>query len=472
MSKNTITIIIVFFSIIAHSQNVTLLGNNTNYIGDSIIFYTYNDLICKTETPIAACNVDEAGNFSFNIETENTIFIYTYLGIYKAEMYIEPNKNYTISLPDKKEKEGKDILNPYFNYTEVLIGIAESDKYELNTLIRRFDYFYDDYLSLNFNKIRQGFDNKLDSFIFGIKRYFKPVEHHYFKNYLKYKLYYLDYLSNHKDYKYITQYFFKNKPILYHNTAYMDFFNNLYKDFFFEYGNSKNGKKIKEDIVLAKSPTAIRKTMNKEVAFYNDTLNNLIILKGLHDAFIFNTPNLYRYPKAQLNQTVDSLIILLSIPEQKLIAKNIKVKFNNKPLIYGKHLPDITLLNQDSIETKLTSFQDKYVYISLTMTNCVPCQRDMLLIKKYKEKYKHTIEFVTIIINEDFETMTNFIKKNKYDWTFLHYGLNKDIKKILEVVAVPKYILIDPYGRIILPSAPPPGEQFIVAFRKILKHAK
>ena len=466
MSKNIITIIIVLFSIITYSQNVTLSGNNTDYIGDSITFYTYNDLICKTEIPIASCNVDEAGNFSFNIQIENTKFIYTYIGIYKAEMYIEPDKNYTISLPAKKEKEGKDILNPYFNYTDVLIGIAESDKYELNTLIRRFDYFYDDYLSLNFNIIRQGLDNKLDSFIFGIKRYFKPVDHPYFNNYLKYKL------SNHKDYRYITQYFFKNRPILYHNVAYMEFFNNLYKDFFFEYGSSKNGKKVKEDIVLSKSPTAIKNTMSKEVAFYNDTLNNLIILKGLHDAFIFNIPNLYRYPKAQLNQTVDSMIILSTIEEQKLIAKNIKIKFNNKPLTYGKHLPDITLLNQDSIETKLSSFQDKYVYISLTMTNCVPCQRDMLLIEKYKEKYKHTIEFVTIIINEDFETMTNFVKKNEYDWTFLHYGLKKEIRKILEVEAIPKYILIDPYGRIILPSAPPPGEQFIVAFRKILKYAK
>ena len=472
MSKNIITIIIGFFSIIAYSQNVTISGNSPDYIGDSIVFYTYNDLICKTEIPVAYCNVDKSGNFSFNIQTENTIFIYAYLGIYRAEMYIEPNKNYTITLPAKKEKEGKDILNPYFNYTEVLIGIAESDKNELNTLIRHFDYFYNDYLSINFNKIRQGIDNKLDSFIFGIKRYFKPVDHLYFKNYMKYKLYYLDYLSNHKDYKYITQYFFKNKPILYHNIAYMEFFNNLYKDFFFEFENTKNGKKIKEDIVLAKSPTAIQKTMDLEVAFSDSILNNLIILKGLHDAFIFNVPNLYRYPKAQLNQTLDSMIILSTIPEQKLIAKNIKSKFNDKPLVYGKHLPDITLLNQDSIETKLSSFQDKYVYISLTMTNCVPCQRDMLLIKKYKEKYKRTIEFVTIIINEDFETMTNFIKEHEYDWTFLHYGLKKDIKKILEVEAIPKYILIDPYGRIILPSAPPPGEQFIVAFRKILKNAK
>ncbi len=472
MSKNIFPIIIIFFSIFAYSQDVILTGNNISYSGDSIVFYTYNDLICKEETPISYCIVDSSGNFTFNIKTNNTIFIYAYLGIYKAEMYIEPNKNYTITLPERKEKEGKDILNPYFHYTEVLIGIAESNKYEINTLIRRFDYFYDDYLSINFNKIQQGLDNKLDSFIFGIKRYFKAIDHPYFNNYLKYKLYYLDYLSNHKDYKYITQYFFKNKPILYHNMAYMEFFNNLYKDFFFEFGNTKNGKKIKEDIVLAKSPAAIQKTMDLEVAFSDKNLNNLIILKGLHDAYIFNVPNLYHYPKAQLNQTVDSMMILSTIPEQKQIAKNIKAKFNNKPFAYGKYLPEITLLNQDSIETKLTSFKDKYVYISLTMTNCVPCQRDMLLINKYKKKYKRTIEFVTIIINEDFEIMTNFVKKNNYDWTFLHYGLKKDIKKILKADVIPKYILIDPYGRIIMPSAPPPGEQFIIAFRRILKYAR
>lgn len=472
MRKIIIPFLIIFFNITAFSQKVIISGNNKDYIGDSISFYTYNDLICKSEIQVAYCNIGNDGNFYFEIETDHILFIYTYLGVYKAEMYIEPNKNYTISLPAKKEKEGKDILNPYFKYTNVLIGITESDKYELNTLIRNFDYFYDDYLEINFDKIIRGADNKLDSFIFGIKRYFKPVEDKYFNNYLKYKLYYLDYLSNHKDYKYITQYYFKNKPILYYNTAYMDFFNTLYKDFFIEYGNSKNGKKIKEDIVKAKSPTAIRKTMNLEVAFSNDTLNKLIILKGLHDAFIFNEPNLYKYPKAQLNQTTDSLIILNSIPEQKLIAKNIKAKFNDKPLIYGNKLPDFTLLNQDSIKTKLSSFRDKYTYLSLTMTGCVPCQRDMLLINKYQERYSKTINFVTIVINENFTTMKEFVEKNNYKWTFLNYGLNKDVKKILEVEAIPKYILIDPYGRVILPSAPPPGEQFIIAFRKILKNAK
>lgn len=472
MKKYFLTLIVIILSIAGYSQNVIITGNNTDYIGDSITFYKYNDLICKEEIEIAYCNIDNSGDYRFEIDINNIEFIFTYIGIYKAQMYINPNNNYTITFPAKKEKEEKDLLNPYFNYTDVLIGIAEANKYELNSLIRKFDYFYDDYLSINFNKIRQGLDNKLDSFIFGIKRYFKPVENEYFNNYLKYKLYYLDYLSNHKSYLYITQYYFKNRPILYHNIAYMQFFNNLYKDFFFEYGSSKNGKKLYENVILAKSPTAIKKTMDYEVAFSNDTLNSLIILKALHDAYIFNMPNLPSYPKASLNQTTDSLIILSNIPDQKQIAINIKDKFNKKALIYGKYLPEITLLNQDSIETTLSSFRDKYMYISLTMTKCVPCQRDLLLISKFQEKYKRTIDFVTIVVNEDFATMRSFVEEHNYKWTFLNYGLRKDIIKILEAETIPKYILLDPYGRIILPSAPPPGEQFIVVFRKILKHAK
>ncbi len=472
MMKKIIAFYFILLYNIIFSQNVKIIGIDKNYANDTITFFKYNDLINNEKIVLASTKIDSLGNFYLNFDIENTEFIFTYLGVYKAEMYIEPNKTYTIKLPEKKEKETKDKLNPYFKYTAILIGIEESDKAELNNLIRTFDYYYDDYIAVRFNLIRQSADNKLDSFIISLKKYFKDSENKYFKDYLRYKFYYLDFLSNHKDYLYITQYYYKNQPILYNNVAYMQLFNNLYKDFFFEFGNSKNGKNIYSNIVISKSPAAIKNTMEKEIAFNNDTLNNLIILKGLHDAYSFNYPNLPNYPKPQLNQLTDSLILQLKIPAQNQIAKNITDKFNKKALIYGKELPEIILLNQDSVQTKLSSFKDKYVLINVTMTGCVPCQRDMIQISKYVEKYERQIQFVTIVVNEDFETMKNFVKAKNYEWTFLHYGLNKNILKILDVEAIPKYILLDTYGKIILPSAPPPGEQFIIAFRKILINSK
>ena len=61
---------------------------------------------------------------------------------------------------------------------------------------------------------------------------------------------------------------------------------------------------------------------------------------------------------------------------------------------------------------------------------------------------------------------------NKYYWNFLHYGYNKDIREIFKAEVIPKYILIDPFNKIILPSAPPPGDKFIVVFRKILNSTR
>lgn len=460
-----------FIALFAFANAQTSISGTANdYIGDSITVYKHSDYITHNKEVLSKFIVDSTGTFFAELNVDEITYIYMYLGVFKAEMYVKPNVSYSIKLPPLVEKETKDELNPYFNYVNLLLGIESPNNEQLNVYIRNFDNVYDKYLSDNFTRIYHG-ALKTDSFRMFINKNFSDYDNSFVQNYVKYRMVELNYLGPARNYKAITQYSFKNKHLLYNNPAYMQLFNNMYKDFFAYYPFESKGEDIPSNIIKAKSVKKIKRTLDKEIAFKNDTLQELIILKGIHDAFIGNVPNSFtKYPKAQLYQTLDSLMILTSIKEHRQIGENIIDKFNYKNKIEkGALIPDLTFLNQDSVEVNLRDFTGKYVYLNLTMTNCVPCQRDLEIIETFSEKYRLDIEFVTIIINGNIGEMRNFMIENEYNWNFLHYGYNKNIRDVFRADVIPKYILIDPYNKIILPSAPPPGDKFRVAFRKILQ---
>ena len=471
--KYIFLIFILLFSILGFSQTVVISGTANDYIGDSIPIYKYKDLVTYDEELINTMYVDSSGVFSIKLNIDEITYIFMYLGVFRAEMYVEPNTNYQIKLPPAVEKETKDLLNPYFKYVHILIGIESPTDEKLNVYIRNFDNIYDNYVSKNFTKIYRN-AIKTDSFRIFIKKNFSDYKNKYFQDYVKYQLAELNYLGPARDYKAITEYFYKNQEVLYNNLPYMQLFNNMYKDFFAYYPFERKGENIPEDIIKAKSVTNLKQTLSKEIAFCNDTLQELIILKGIHDAFLGNVPkNFTHYPKAQLYQTLDSLILLTKIAKHKQIGENIIDKYSVKGKINkGALIPDIKLLNYDSVEVNLRDFKGKYVYLNITMTNCVPCKRDLDVIQTFSKKYALDIDFVTIVINGNVKEMKQFMIDNKYYWNFLHYGYNKDIREIFKAEVIPKYILIDPFNKIILPSAPPPGDKFIVVFRKILNSTR
>jgi len=459
---------LLLFTVLAGAQTVTLSGTAKDFSGDSIEILKYTDFITYNTEVLNYITPDKSGNFSVDIKVDDITFIYMYMGIYKAEMYVEPGKDYIIDLPPKKEKTTADELNPYFRYEEALIGVMSPKKDMLNINIRMFDDIYEKYLKDNFSDL---YHNRMkpDSFYVFIKKIFVDYDNEFFNNYVKYRMIELAFIGSARNYKVISEYYYKNKPILYNNFAYMELFNNLFQDFLYYYAFETKGKDIRSNIDKAKSIKKLKRTLSKEIAFDNDTLQELIVLKGIHDALLDNVPKTFtKYGKAQLYQTLDSIMILTKIPEHRVIGNNIIAKFNPKNnLINGDKIPNIALYDQDSIKTDLSFYEDKYVYLCITMTNCVPCQKDMEMMQVLKNKFSAQLDFVTIVINGNISDMRKFREEKGYDWDFLHYGYNKKIREIFYAEVIPKYMLIDPYGRIIMTSAPTP-DKLKNTLRKIL----
>ncbi|MCK4662511.1 MAG: TlpA family protein disulfide reductase [Bacteroidales bacterium] len=463
--KKVILIILLFISGIIYGQDVTIEGENISYKGDELIFYTYSDYITKIPKEIGRCIVDTSGHFLCNISINKTEYCFIYLGVYKGMIFLEPGNNYKINLPPKTEKTFEEKVNPFFEECELYLGIKNSNNNELNILIRTFDEFYEGYIQDRFlNIYRNASNSNVDTIIDYIDSVFVS-DNLDFLNYKKYKCASLKNLAYQRNIKYVVKEYFLNQAVLYNNIAYMHLFNRLFDNYFSFYSRTKEGERVFSDIVYAKSPKYISETLNNNIALSNDTLKELIILKGLHDAFYD-----YDFPFSPLLQTLDSVLTLTTIPEHKLIAENIKQKVTK--LRTGYPSPVFELFDKDSTLWKSGQFKGKYVYLNFCTDWSYTCKKDLETLKKLQQEHNNVLQVVTISADEDFNKLLDYFNEKKYNWKLLHFGNYPEILKEYKIKAYPIYYLIDPYGKLVMSPAPSPNENFELYFFKILRSRK
>ena len=126
-------------------------------------------------------------------------------------------------------------------------------------------------------------------------------------------------------------------------------------------------------------------------------------------------------------------------------------------------------LNFKGGNTKLSDFKGKYVYIDVWATWCGPCIAEIPFLKKVEEKYEgKNIAFVSISVDvqKDFEKWKKFVKDKQLGGIqlFADKNWNSDFVKSFGINSIPRFILIDPSGKVVSadaarPSSPKLSEQ-------------
>jgi len=190
--------------------------------------------------------------------------------------------------------------------------------------------------------------------------------------------------------------------------------------------------------------------------------------------FTKKAANLVRLDKKKLDE---NFVVL-----QKKNIENSVVGLNQYYLellktkkLNGSLSPSFEYDNYKGGKTKLEDFRGKYVYIDVWATWCAPCRAEIPFLKKLEEKYhQKNIVFVSLSIDQvkDIEKWKTLIKDKELggvqvladnDW-------NSQFVKDYNISGIPRFILVDPNGKIVKADAPRPSSPTIEAeFDAILK---
>lgn len=139
----------------------------------------------------------------------------------------------------------------------------------------------------------------------------------------------------------------------------------------------------------------------------------------------------------------------------------------NKLLIVDKGQPSPNFINYENNnggKTSLADLKGKYVYIDVWATWCGPCMAELPFLKKMEEKYEgKNITFVSISVDKA-------SAHGKWEKMILDKKLggiqlmaDKDFEsqfiKDYSIMAIPRFIMLDPAGNIISSNAPRPAEE-------------
>ena len=133
-----------------------------------------------------------------------------------------------------------------------------------------------------------------------------------------------------------------------------------------------------------------------------------------------------------------------------------KLKLNNTVA------PAFDYMNFKGGTTKLSDLSGKYVYIDVWATWCGPCRAEIPFLKKVEEKYHDkNIAFVSISVDvdKDLEKWKKFVEEKQLGGIqlFADKNWNSDFMKSFSINSIPRFILIDPSGKVVSADAARPS---------------
>ena len=144
----------------------------------------------------------------------------------------------------------------------------------------------------------------------------------------------------------------------------------------------------------------------------------------------------------------------------------------NKNKVMGKGILSPKFENYMDVkggEKSLDSFKGKYVYIDVWATWCRPCIQQIPYLQTLEKEYHNkNIEFVSISTDESRRSggsweavekkWRGFIKKKNMTGVQLWSGQDYSFQQAYQINSIPRFILIDPEGKIVEANAARPSD--------------
>lgn len=131
----------------------------------------------------------------------------------------------------------------------------------------------------------------------------------------------------------------------------------------------------------------------------------------------------------------------------------------------GDKIPDFIFRDTANCEMSLEQFRGKYVVVDVWASWCYPCKQEYPILRQLSEKYKDIV-FVSLSCDTQKQRWLNELwwgKMQGYQWWIAG---DESSMIAFRVSTIPRFILLNPKGKIINLKLPKPSSP---EFEKILK---
>lgn len=130
-------------------------------------------------------------------------------------------------------------------------------------------------------------------------------------------------------------------------------------------------------------------------------------------------------------------------------------------LLPGKMAPTFSFPDTTENLVSLSDFQGKYVYIDVWATWCGPCIREIPRLKELEEEFGDEIAFMSISIDPVKNVWYDYVKDKELTGIQLYSegSWQAEINDLYMIQGIPRFIIIDPQGKIIDADANRPSDE-------------
>lgn len=146
--------------------------------------------------------------------------------------------------------------------------------------------------------------------------------------------------------------------------------------------------------------------------------------------------------------------------EKEELTETQKVLAQIKSLSPGSQVPDFSFETMEGEPFQLSNLQGKLVYIDLWATWCGPCIAEQPSMEILVERFEDSpVAFLAVSIDNTKEPWIKMVNDRKLAGTHVYAQNNwqSEIMQHFVVEGIPKYILLDTEGKIIIQDAPRPS---------------
>ena len=293
--------------------------------------------------------------------------------------------------------------------------------------------------------------------------HFKDTSTKYIKEYLKYKMAYVEISANARSRKEAGKKYFNTNTLQYDNPAWKDAFSTLYKGYFVQYKNSKKGEQLNTLFNNKKGYNELLTEFSKDSIVFSTELRKLVYLQGLNELFQLKQPD-KKYLLSLLNEAKEvekSAEIVISI--NAIIAHYSRFEIGNKPT-------ELTLIDaRNKNEINLSKIKGKAIYFCYYPLLNQLTKQEIIFLKGIYKKYQSKIEFV-VVADADESTIEAVAKNLLLPFPIASASsANSNISNWLERKDVINYMLIDSNGKIYQAPAEGPETGVEAAFLGLIK---